>query len=280
MKHFKPFITILITLPLLFTNCTKEELPDRKLVIEGWIESGGHPVVILTTPFRPGSDDSVEDLLARPANITLSDGDTTWQLTGMYDPGYFPPYVYTTFEMQGIAGKSYTLSVLHDGLRASAQTEILEPPVIDGINITPDLKNDKYREVEVVTTPGSECEGEEYVMAFLKVAAGGKRLLPAYMGTYRIECGGESQSIAVKRPKHKLDSLPYYTNFEKGETIEIHLCRLPREAYDFWIAFQNAISVGNSNIITGSYSLPTNIEGDGTGYFFGYGSTIQRLTIE
>jgi len=278
MKQFT-LIAIIISMSIFISCCSNNVEPTRKLVVEGWIESGEHPVVILTVPYRPGSDNSVEELLARPANVKLSDGETTWQLTGMYNPGYFPPYVYTNFEMRGEVGKSYTLTILYDGLRASAQTEILPSPVIDDIKIVPDAKKEDLSEVEILTTPTAECSGDEYLMAFVKIAAGGKRILPCYMGTYRIECGGASQAITVKRPKHKLDTIQYYSNFKKGEEIEVHLCRLTRDSYEFWIDFQNAISVGNSNIITGSYSLRTNMTGDATGYFFGYGSDSRTIII-
>ena len=120
---------VIILFSLIFCSCVESEMPQRRLVVEGWIESGAAPVVMLTLPYRPGEDYSVEDAVARPAKVILQEGGRQWQLIGMYDPEYFPPYIYTSHEVRGEAGRSYRLAVYYDGLEAYAEMRywILHP---------------------------------------------------------------------------------------------------------------------------------------------------------
>ena len=69
-----------------------------EIVVEGWIEDGGYPVVIVTTTV-PVTDEfkewgSLNDHVVRWAKVTVSDGEREEVLTGKMDKDYFPPYVY------------------------------------------------------------------------------------------------------------------------------------------------------------------------------------------
>ena len=117
-------------------------------------------------------------------------------------------------------------------------------------------------------------------MTFLRTEASGKRPAPSYLGVARIPPGKDAVSLEVLRPKFKPDTVPYYSAFRVGETVEVHLCRLTPSAYDFWMDFQNAMSLGHSPLISSSYTLRSNITGDGIGYFFGYGVDRKVIKIE
>ena len=68
-----------------------------EIVVEGWIEDGGFPVVMVTTSVPVSSEyekwDSLEDHLVRWAKVTVSDGENEVVLTGKMDRNYFPPYI-------------------------------------------------------------------------------------------------------------------------------------------------------------------------------------------
>ena len=123
------------------TGCEKDVLPPHKsiLVVEGWIEDEGFPVVILTESLPVSQDytslDNISDYLVKWAKVTVSDGEQTEILIGKYEKGYFPPYVYTTSRIKGKAGRSYTLTVEYGDYYATAATTIPEPPTIDHISI-------------------------------------------------------------------------------------------------------------------------------------------------
>lgn len=269
---------IIILFFLIFCSCVESEMPRRRLVVEGWIESGAAPVVMLILPYRPGEDYSVENTVARPAKVILQEGGRQWQLIGMYDSAYFPPYVYTTYEMRGEAGKSYRLAVYYDGLEAYAETEILDPPSILGLTLSDDPSDSQYRKLTLQTSALSGSY--DCLMTFLRTEASGKRPAPSYLGVARIPPGKDAVSLEVLRPKFKPDTVPYYSAFRVGETVEVHLCRLTPSAYDFWMDFQNAMSLGHSPLISSSYTLRSNMTGDGIGYFFGYGADRKVIKIE
>ena len=89
---------------LLQMGCTEDsyriEADASDIIVEGWIEEGGFPVVILSRSMPVSTDyqnvDSLSDFIVRWAKVTISDGSDSIVLTGKYDKGYFPPYIYTT----------------------------------------------------------------------------------------------------------------------------------------------------------------------------------------
>ena len=104
---------------------------ESQLVVEGWIENEGYPVVILSRSVPISEDytpmDELDQYLLRWAKVTVSDGQNSVVLTRKYDSGYFPPYIYTTGRLKGRAGKSYTLTVEYRDYYATATTTI--PPL-------------------------------------------------------------------------------------------------------------------------------------------------------
>lgn len=147
---------ILIALAALaFISCEKEvdvDLPetDPKLVVEGVIENGLPPIVILTRTqsyFAPTSLSSIAGIFVKDAVITVSDGSNTVtlqelgseglteeqvaqaaELTGL-DPTLLAEAdisVYTLLDnsMIGEVGRTYTLNITGDGKSCSAITKI------------------------------------------------------------------------------------------------------------------------------------------------------------
>ena len=93
------------------TACMEEEDAElqTQLVVEGWIEDGGYPVVLLgETHAIDAGMQNIENYIVRWGKVTISDGTDSVVLTGGYDNDFFPPYKYTTFKMTGQAGKTYT----------------------------------------------------------------------------------------------------------------------------------------------------------------------------
>ena len=93
----------LLFIALAFAAVFSCSFPDMygyrpEIVVEGWIEDGGYPVVIVTTTV-PVTDEfkewgSLNDHVVRWAKVTVSDGEKEEVLTGKLDKDYFPPYIY------------------------------------------------------------------------------------------------------------------------------------------------------------------------------------------
>ncbi len=128
-----PFRLLLAVLcPLLLHSCSEEPFSTQEpqLVVEGWIDEEGAPIVFVTTsvPFSSTSDTDYDmsSHLVRWAKVTVSDGDTTVVLTGKFMKRYTPSYGYTTGEMFGRCGRTYRLTVDYESYHAEAVTTI--PP--------------------------------------------------------------------------------------------------------------------------------------------------------
>ena len=126
-------IFMCLAICLLLGSCGEKHQPEDipQIVVEGWIESDGYPVVMLTTTVSIGEDakdwTSLKDNILRWAKVSISDGVHEEILTGRMDNSYFPPYIYTTSRMKGESGKTYTLKVEYGGRTVTAQTTIPDP---------------------------------------------------------------------------------------------------------------------------------------------------------
>ena len=104
-----------LCLSLLFISCYEDDDEvAMKIVVEGWIESGGTPMVMLTnsipvTTYEKTGENA--EFVLPWGKVTVSDGTQTVILTGDYDERYFPSYVYTTSKMRGVPGRTYHLTV-------------------------------------------------------------------------------------------------------------------------------------------------------------------------
>ena len=131
---------LLLLLACLCVGCEETEVKQvpPQLVVEGWIDSGGFPIVKLTTTVpvskQAQSTDSLDRFLVRWAKVTVSDGTREVVLTGMPNRDYFPPYIYTTSEMRGEVGKTYTLKVDYQDFHAHAVTTIPKPVALSRIS--------------------------------------------------------------------------------------------------------------------------------------------------
>lgn len=112
--------------------------PSPALVVEGWIDSDGYPVVMLTRTVSPAhAEASLSDLVVRWGRVSLSDGDTTLLLTGAVNSDYFPPFVYRSYALRGQPGRTYTLQADYGDLHVSSQCTMPAPIPIDSIRQDP-----------------------------------------------------------------------------------------------------------------------------------------------
>jgi len=137
------------------------ELPDvpTELVVEGIIEQGQRPLIILTKTqsyFDPIDANTVNSLFVSGATITLNDGSIDFPLIEICtnsisdsilelvagtigisaaDLQAFNYCVYTSFDAAaiGVVGKTYNLTIVSDGKTLTATTKIPEPVYFDSI---------------------------------------------------------------------------------------------------------------------------------------------------
>ena len=134
MAGSKRYISLLL-LCFCLIACEKQEVTQPSFVVEGWIEAGKAPVVMVHKSFVLDEDSkvsiSLQDIISGQmvffGRVAIFDGTDSVILTGRVDTSYMPPYIYTTTEMEGVAGRQYTLDAHYQGFDVKAVTTI--PPV-------------------------------------------------------------------------------------------------------------------------------------------------------
>ena len=141
MENFK-YIVLLSC--FLLVAC-QEEADHTRMVVEGWIDEGKHPIVLVHKSYSLHAENAPDsttltDVIAGQmvlfGRVAISDGIDTVVLTGKVDTNYMPPYIYTTVFMRGEAGKTYHLLATDHGFEVSATTTIpYEKPVVDSFAV-------------------------------------------------------------------------------------------------------------------------------------------------
>ena len=257
---------------LTLLSCTQDNYDEIEpvLVVEGWIDAGGFPKVSLTQSV-PVSDeihrfDELGDFVIRWAKVTVSDGERSVVLTGKYTPNHFPPYIYTTGEMRGEAGKTYYLTVQYGSFYATAQTTIPQKVAVKGFESG--TEEGVYGIRALIDDNPSE---KNYYKFFIRVLERDSMYLSSNFAViddkeYTFPC-----KIPVTVGKaHVFDYLNSYILTPK-DCVMVKFAQIDSVAYNFWDKYKNMVELGQNVFFKYSSSLPTNITG-GTGYWFGYGS--------
>ena len=267
--------TVMLILAALLASCDDVEQPSPglpSLVVEGWIEDGGFPVVILTTTLPVSSDytniNNLGDHLLRWAKVTVSDGQDSVVLTGKYDSGYFPPYIYTTGRMRGKAGRCYTLTADYRQWHATATTTIPSPPAVDGYRVERAAGSDTlYR---ITARLNDNAEEKNYYQIFTKTGSASKQYAASYLGCIDDAVLDGPADIPVYRP-HLMTGGKYTPYFSVNDTVYVKFAQIDRASFRFWNEYIKSQSLANNMFLYTSSNLPSNITG-GLGYWCGYGS--------
>lgn len=235
-------------------------------VIEGWIDSDGYPVVLYSSSIVPGIEGSLSSNVVTIGSVKISDGTESVMLTGAPANEYVPPFKYYTYEMRGMPGKIYSLTALCPGFDCSAEARMPEPTPIDSISCRPIMGNDTLRSVTVHFTAPEDVPAYYYLRIRGVMRDDVSR--PALMGVAEARKAGEKMMIPVYHAKDRFskDPKPFVPQPSVGEEFEVQLCRVEKEVWDFWRAYDNLMTFGTSQFIGGSVALPGNIRG-GLGVF-------------
>src|SRR5689334_6344427 len=141
MKPAALFKSILFIAALLFFSCEKNitvdlPVPEQKIVVEGYIETGQKAMVTLTKSsafFAPVDSASLLSYLVTNAVVTVSDGTTSEQLLLTIDTNQYIPVLYKSQTLTGQEGRTYTLTVVVDGKTLTAVTTIPHAVPLDSV---------------------------------------------------------------------------------------------------------------------------------------------------
>lgn len=251
-----------------------------KMIVEGWIENGGFPVVMLTRSLPVSSEyqqiDNLSDYIIRWAKVSISDGKNSYVLTGKFDKGYFPPYIYTTSRMRGEVGKTYTITVEFRDMYATASTRIPPPPDNCSFRVEKTSESDKLFQIKAhfVDVPTEK----NYYQFFTRVGTTSKQYLASYLGSVDdAVLNGETEMVVMKG--HRLDEKDYSPYFTIDDTVSVKFAQVEETSYRIWDSYTKLLSLSSNMFLSTSSNIETNIIG-GYGYWCGYGVITDHIVIK
>lgn len=274
------FICIMVLLQI--SSCERyidSDGGNSHLVVEGWIDDGGFPVVILTQSLPVNSDyvdmESLGDYIVRWAKVTVSDGAESVVLTGKYDNGYFPPYIYTTGNMRGKAGQSYTLTVEYRDFRATAVTTV---PAAD-MNCTFNVEAcDGTDDLFQITANLEDNSAERnFYQIFTRTGTAAKQYQAAYMGSIDSSVFDGRADIPVWRGR-RLQDKDYTPFFMADDTVSVKIAKVDEVSFRIWNSYSKNVSFSNNAFLASQEDMESNISG-GYGYWCGYGAVVAPIII-
>lgn len=272
------FVMVVLALSFVFVGCSQDvsTSEESQLVVEGWIDAGGFPIVKLTKTIPLGKDelslDSLSRYMDRWAKITISDGERTEVLVGRYDKRYFPPFIYTTYDMRGVEGREYVLRVeASDGKVAEAKTRIPVSAKIDSFRVEP-TDVDSLFQLYAYTSFRGKCK------LFTQTVGSQNEMYSAELGLFDDGMIGEEGRISVKRGRDNLqkDFTPF---FKENEIVRVKFSSLGEEGYAFWRSFEDMAALSRIPLMPVNSNLKSNVQG-ALGYWLGYGSSFYEVKIK
>lgn len=312
MKNF--FISFLV---LLFTaSCTKDVsilLPemDPQIVVEGKIEEGAFPYVILT--YSSGYFDSTditnfEASFVRGATLTVTVDGTDYPMTeictndipeeflsviaeqlslNVENLSQFNYCIYAAPNLIGEAGKSYKLTIEHNEKTYTSTTTIPNAVALDSVWFKVE-EEDKYGYAWArLTDP--DTVGNFYRWFAQRINLNDEGVIKdagfiAPLGS-AIEdrfFNGESFDFLYYRNQtsisnnSKSDVYGYYT---VGDTVVIKFTTIDAKVYDFLRKFETEVG-NNGNPFAAPTTIPTNIRNGALGCWAGYAATFDTLVCQ
>ena len=297
-KHI--FISLVTSIMTLMTTTSCENLlnmdeADEKIVVEGWIDCGDYPIVMLskniTLVDSMYNEEELLKYLVNDASVRVVCGNDTATLKGTININYFPPFTYTTKDMKGEAGKSYKLIVdTSDGLHHLEATTTVPKPVyldslcIEHIGSTDTLyqvrtffrdnkDEDNYYKIFVKTLNDTHADDEEgsYASMFRN------NFLSSRISVFDDSILGDTTEFIVTRGFVNY-AKDFQTYFIPNDKLTIKFAQIDRQSYIALKDIQHSVTFGGMVAINASRMIHTNVTG-GLGTWIGYGASYYDVVI-
>lgn len=272
--HF--FMLLVVT-----TSCMGDYMPDEKeqLVVEGWIDAGGAPKVFITKTlpmqFDYQSMSTLSQYIVKFATVTVSDGEKEVALESHANSNYNIPYFYTTDQLVGEVGKTYTLKISYKDHTLTSTTTIPEPVEVESFDILPIEGVDTL--VNVSLTFKDNPDTKDYYQIFVNTSDASYDYLACFLGALNDEVLNNPVKVSVHNPIIKGDKSSNIA-FNRNKPLSIKFAHIDEESYKFWSDFQTLTSLSRVQFLNATHSARSNIQG-GLGYWCGYGSTVYNIDL-
>lgn len=273
-------ITYLFFVAFCLGACVKETEQNVPVVVEGWIENGRPPVVMLHQAMNEDWA-SLEECISKKlivwGKVSLSSLDTTVVLTGQIDENYLLHYRYSTPYIIGQSGREYDIEVEARGQKVYAHTYVPSVVPLDSVVV----KVDREPYVNVTAYWTDPVSDSDYYALFYRFK-GQVEYIACGFGTISDATADRNvlSAIIYKNPSSLIGPQGDKMWFKRDDTVTLKLAHIDSESYQFWQSFQNSVSsripVFNTSPTGG---LKSNIVG-GVGYWCGMGVSEHRIHLE
>jgi len=298
MKKLFASVIILIGIIAGFSSCEKEvnfNLPTditEKLVVEGRIEAGQPPFVLLTKSlgfFSKIDLGNLQNSFIHGATVKVSDGTRTIQLREYNIDTLNNRYSFYTVDTAnvadltflGVQGKSYKLTIDYQGKTHEASTFIPHVKALDSIwaeqlpevvDNNPDFRQLKARYTDP-DTPGNSVR--------IFTSRNSEGYLTDRFSTYNDDIiNGTSIDIDISNGIQPMDTFNFmtYRYFERGDTVTVKWSSIDRTTYTFWQTLEFSIGT-TGNPFSTPIKVGSNVSNGALGIWAGYASAYKTLII-
>lgn len=282
MANSKVFnISCLIMLLFALSSCSHEPIDHSKMVVEGWIDAGKHPVVMLHTSYSltQSTPDTTQliDVLAEHmvlfGKVIIFDGEDSVTLTGRVDTNYLPPYIYTTTKIIGEVGQTYTLHATYKDFFVKSKTEIPPKASFDSIRVT-----EYGTQLNVVGYASNLEPGTPYILMARTTNQRQYKICPT--GAFRATA--PSMAITINNPiDFTGEKLMLQTLFPKTDSVgvSIKFAQVGEAEFLMWDSYIAQNMTQGLFFMETHGNILSNIEG-GNGYWCGMGASEYTLSLE
>lgn len=264
---------------------------EQEIVVDGSIESGRAPVVILTRSldyFSRLDTALLKDLFVHDAVVTVAEeGGNTVTLREYQQDTLSGKYYYYSSDtsdphpFRGRPGKTYRLEITAGTARLQAVTAIPAGGFrLDSLWWIPGIRDEKpdstqlYLMARIVDPP----EPGNHARYFTR--RNHEPFLPGLNSVANDEItNGTTFDFLIDRGISKNDMIDFddYGYFDPGDTVTLKFCNIDKSTFDFWSTWEYAWS-SSGNPFSSPIAVKSNIQG-GLGYWGGYAAQYRTLVI-
>ena len=284
MVNSKLLNIILIMIIFVFPCCRQEDICHDKMVVEGWIDAGKHPIVMLHISYslyKTSDSTTLLDVLAEHmilfGKVTIFDGEDSVILTGRVDTNYMPPYIYTTTKIIGEVGKTYSLrasyTTPYTTLIAKSQTEIPAVATFDSIRVT-----EYNKQLNVVGYANNLETGAPYILMARTTNQRQYKICPT--GAFRATA--PNMAITINNPLDFTgEGMILQTLFPKTDTVgvSIKFAKVGEAEFQMWDSYIAQNMTQGMFFMETHGNILSNIEG-GNGYWCGMGASEYTISLK
>lgn len=312
---FKRNLILLLISVFFLLSCEKDitiDLQDTKpkIVVEGHIEPGLPPYIILTKtfPYFTYADvETLENLFVHDAVITIFDGnknhtlleycsdslpDSLAHFGALYlgvDIADLSDHDFCIYSVEadtsnpvniliGELGRTYDLTVTVDGSTYTATTTLPYPIPLDSISTTTHPNNDTL--FHLLGTLSEPAGVGGYYQVFTQRIGKDEYLLPTLSSIFDDRLiDGQTVDVLFRRGKRMgiADINTGYYNF--GDTVVVKFCTMDKAHFEFWeTALVEIDNTGNP--IAAATEIATNVEGGALGIWGAYGAIYDTIVVK